>query len=56
MLAWLLGAIMPIPPPDGSPLWKPLIFFLAFLPLPLSAFYICAKFIRRARGGKRNRT
>lgn len=48
MLAWLMGAIMPFPPPDGSPLWQPLVFFLAFSPLPFGAFYFCAKSIRQA--------
>src|SRR5258708_39785463 len=54
MLAWLLGAIMPLPPPDGSPLWEPLVFLLVFSPLPLGAFYICAKFIRQALREERN--
>jgi hypothetical protein len=49
ILAWLIGAVMPLPPRDGTSLWEPLAFSLAFLPLPLGAFYICAKFIRRAR-------
>jgi hypothetical protein len=48
MLVWLIGAIMPFPPPDGSGLWGPLLGFLIFSPLPLGAFYICAKFVRRA--------
>ncbi|SRR6266478_6801956 len=48
MLAWLMGAVMPLPPPDGSPLWEPLVFLLAFSPFPIGAFYICAKFIRQA--------
>lgn len=48
MLMWLIGAIMPFPPPDGSPLWEPLVFLLVFSLLPLGAFYICAKFIRQA--------
>jgi ABC-type Co2+ transport system permease subunit len=48
MSAWLLGAIMPLPPPDGSPLWESLVFLLVFSPLPLGAFYISAKFIRQA--------
>jgi len=48
MLAWLMGAVMPLPPPDGSPLWKPLVFLLGFSPFPLGAFYISAKFIRQA--------
>jgi len=48
MLAWLMGAVMPLPPPDGSPLWQPLVFLLGFSPFPLGAFYISAKFIRQA--------
>lgn len=48
MFAWLMGAIMPLPPPDGSSIWGPLIFLLVFSPLPLGAFYISAKFFRRA--------
>jgi ABC-type Co2+ transport system permease subunit len=53
MLAWLLGAIMPFPPPDGRPLWGPLLVPLIFSPLPLGAFYICAKFIRHAHRDER---
>jgi len=54
MLMWLIGAIMPLPPPDGSPLWQALVFFLVFSPLPLGAFYFCAKFIRQAiRDGRK---
>jgi uncharacterized membrane protein YeaQ/YmgE (transglycosylase-associated protein family) len=53
MLSWLMGAILPLPPPDGSPLWKSLVFLLVFSPLPLGALYICAKFIRRARFDER---
>jgi len=49
MLAWLMGAVTPFPPPDGSPPWETVVFFLAFLPLPLGAFYICVKFLRQAR-------
>ena len=26
MSAWVMGAIMPLPPPDGEPLWEPLVF------------------------------
>jgi hypothetical protein len=48
MLAWLIGAVMPLPPPDGTSLWGPLVFLLVFSPLPLGAFYMCAKFIRQA--------
>jgi hypothetical protein len=48
MLAWLIDAIMPLPPPDGEPLWEPLFVFLILSPLPLGAFYICAKFVRQA--------
>ena len=52
MLAWLMGAVMPLPPPDGSPLWQPLVFLLGFSPLPIGAFYVCAKFIRQALRGE----
>jgi hypothetical protein len=48
MLTWLMGAVMPLPPPDGTSLWGPLVFFLVFSPLPFGALYISAKFIRRA--------
>ena len=48
MLAWLIGGVMPLPPPDGSPLWEPLVFLLVFSPLPLGALYISARFFRRA--------
>ncbi len=53
MLAWLIGAVMPLPPPDGTSLWAPLVFLLVLSPLPLGAFYICAKFIRQARRDER---
>ena len=52
MLAWLMGAVMPLPPPDGSPLWQPLVFLLGFSPFPIGAFYVCAKFIRQALRGE----
>jgi hypothetical protein len=48
ILMWLIGAVMPLPPPDGSSIWGPVLVLLVFSPLPLGAFYICAKFIRRA--------
>ena len=48
MSMWLIGAVMPFPPPDGTSLWAPLAFLVVFSPLPLGAFYICAKFIRQA--------
>ncbi len=48
MSAWLIGAVMPLPPPDGGPLWEPLVFFLVLSPVPFGAFYLCAKFIWRA--------
>jgi hypothetical protein len=54
ILAWLMGAIMPLPSPDGSPLWQALVFFLVFSPLPLGAFYFSARFIRQAlRDGRK---
>lgn len=50
MLWWLIGAVMPFPPPDGlSSIWEPLTFLVIFSVLPFSAFYISAKFIRLAR-------
>jgi hypothetical protein len=55
MLAWLMGAVMPLPPPDGSSIWGPLIFLLVFSPLPLGAFYISAKFFRRALSNERQK-
>jgi hypothetical protein len=51
---WLVGAAMPIPPPDGSSIWGPLLFLLIFSPIPLGAFYICAKFIRQIYRDDRN--
>jgi len=48
MLAWLIGAVMPFPPPDGGPIWEPLVFFLVFSWLPLGALYISVTFFRRA--------
>lgn len=54
MGAWLLGAVTPFPPPDGGPIWEPLVFLLVSSVLPLGAFYVCAKFIRRALHDNRN--
>jgi hypothetical protein len=48
MSVWLIGAVMPFPPPDGGSVWGVLGLLLIFSPLPLGAFYLCAKFIRRA--------
>ncbi len=48
MIMWMIGAVMPLPPPDGSSIWGPLLFLLIFSPIPFGALYICAKFIRRA--------
>jgi len=48
MLAWMIGAVMPLPPPDGTSLWGPLVVLLVFSPLPFGALYISAKFIGRA--------
>lgn len=54
ILAKLISDILPLPPPDGSPLWQSLVFLLVFSPLPLGAFYFCAKLIRRAtRNGRK---
>jgi len=49
MLLSVIGAVMPFPPPDGTPVWEPLLDVLLISPLPLGALYFCAKFIRRAR-------
>jgi hypothetical protein len=48
ILAWLIDGVMPLPPPSGEPLWEPLLVLLILSPLPLGAFYICAKFVRQA--------
>ncbi len=48
MLWWLIGFVMPFPPPDVSSVWEPLIFLAIFSVLPFGAFYISAKFIRLA--------
>jgi hypothetical protein len=48
---WAMGAVSPIPPPDGTSLWEVAVALLFLLPFPLGAFYICAKFIRQARRG-----
>src|SRR5438477_12603084 len=47
MLAWLMGAVMPLPPPDGSPLWQPLVFLFGFSPFSFGAFFVCWNFIRQ---------
>jgi ABC-type Co2+ transport system permease subunit len=52
MSAWLMGAVMPLPPPDGSPLWEPLVVVLVFSPIPLGAFYICLRLIRQTYRGE----
>jgi len=48
MSAWLIGAVMPLPPPDGSSIWGPVVAVLVFSPLPLGALYLSGMFIRRA--------
>ena len=48
MSIYVIGSIMPFPPPDGGPVWPLLILLLVISPLPLGAFYISAKFVRRA--------
>jgi uncharacterized membrane protein YfbV (UPF0208 family) len=45
---WAIGAVSPIPPPDGTSLWGVAVALLFLLPFPLGAFYISARFIRRA--------
>jgi hypothetical protein len=54
MLAWLIGAVMPLPPPDGTSIWGPMAILLVSSPLPLGALYVSAKFIRRALRDERN--
>jgi hypothetical protein len=54
ILMWLIGSVMPFPPPDGSSIWGPLLFLLVFSPIPLGAFYICAKLIRQVYKDDRN--
>lgn len=48
MSLWLLGAVMPFPPPDGSSIWEPVVAVLVLSPLPLGAFYLSGRFVRRA--------
>jgi ABC-type dipeptide/oligopeptide/nickel transport system permease component len=48
MSAWLMGVVMPLPPPNGEPLWHAIVPLVVLSPLPLGAFYFCAKFIRQA--------
>lgn len=55
MLFWLIGAVTPFPPPDGSPAWQSVLFFLTFAPLPLGAFYMCARLIRKASGNEQSK-
>ena len=45
---WAIGAVSPIPPPEGAPLWGTAIALLLLLPVPLGALYISARFFRRA--------
>jgi len=45
---YVIGSVMPFPPPEGGPVWDLLIPLLVISPLPLGAFYISAKFVRRA--------
>lgn len=44
---WAMGAVSPIPPPEGTPLWGIAIALLLLLPIPLGALYISARFFRR---------
>lgn len=50
---WAIGAVSPIPPPDGTPLLGVAVALLFLLPFPLGAFYLSARFIRRARRDER---
>ena len=45
---WAIGAVSPIPPPKGTPLWEVAIALLLLLSLPLGALYVSASFFRRA--------
>ena len=54
MSAWLMGAVTPFPPPDGSSILEPVVFFLVFSSLPLGAFYMSARLVRRARNTSDN--
>jgi hypothetical protein len=45
---WAIGAVSPIPPPEGTPLWEVAVALLLLLPFPLGALYISATFICRA--------
>lgn len=54
IVMWLVGTVMPFPPPDGSSIWGPLLFLFIFSPIPLGALYICAKFIRQVYKDDRN--
>jgi hypothetical protein len=45
---WAIGAVSPIPPLDGTPLWEVVVALLLLLAFPLGAFYISARFFRRA--------
>ena len=47
-VGWAIGAVRPIPPPEGVPLWGTAIVLLLLLPVPLGALYISARFFRRA--------
>jgi ABC-type Co2+ transport system permease subunit len=46
--SWMIGSVMPLPPPDGTSIWAPLAVLLVFSPFPVGAFYICARFTRQA--------
>lgn len=50
---WAIGAVSPIPPPEGTPVWGVAFALLLMLPIPLGALYISARFIRRARRDER---
>jgi hypothetical protein len=45
---WAIGAVSPIPPLDGTPLWEVAVALLLLLAFPLGALYISGTFIRRA--------
>ena len=52
---WAMGAVSPIPPPEGTPLWGIAIALLLLLPVPFGAPCISARFFRRARHDERGK-
>jgi hypothetical protein len=48
LFTWLTLIVAPFAPHDGLSAREWLVIFLAFLPIPAGAFYLSAKFLRRA--------